>query len=596
MTKRLPGLLHLLLLAVLLGGLLAWPGTVLAVGDIDVNPSTVSNAASTTIVVTGKDGATFTEDEAVVIVDAIGALETTWVNTTTVTAVVPAGSQAGQFGVQVVDPTGTHTGATLTVTGPTATPGLTDTPAPTAFIRPLLVVQSYGASSATLVPNSDIDFELTLSNAGGFRATNVIANFASGDLIPRVTGGVRAVGNIDPGGTARIFQPLRVGAIAGNAVATLEVSVTYVDPNGTSYSETFTLTFPVARPQGGGPTSTPTPTATARAIVRPQLLIRAYDTNVEQLQPGAEFTLRLEVQNLGSATAKRVTMIAGGGSSSGGPGEGGTPDPGGGGVSGSGGDFTNFAPVNASNVQSLGDLAASADLEATQTFVVNATTKAGAYPMKFSFVYADEAGATFTDDQVITLLVYQSPQVEMSFYRDPGPLFMGQPNLLPLQIVNLGRNSTVLGNLRVTGENAELVNNVTLVGALDPGGFFTLDATYTPFQPGPAELLVTVDYTDDFNQAQRITQTLTVEVMDVPIIDPGTDPGSEGPIEPPPTEPEGLWQTIMRFVRGLLGLDSGQPTTDPGFPGEGVPPPDDGEGRPQDGGGGEVEPLPAPKG
>jgi hypothetical protein len=436
---------------------------------------------------------------------------------------------------------------------------------------------------------------MTLVNSGQFRATNVSVTFPSGDLIPRVTGGVRAVGNIDPGGTARIFQPLAVGGIAGNSVATLEVNVAYTDPNGTNYTETFTLTFPVFRSSGGGPTITPTPTPTARAIVRPQLLITAYDTDIEQLQPGAQFSLRLDVKNLGSATAKRITMIAGGGTASEGPGTSGTPDPGNGGVSGSGGDFTNFAPVNASNVQSLGDLPASGDLEATQTFVVNATTKAGAYPMKFSFIYADESGATFTDDQVITLLVFQSPQVDVSFYRDPGPMFMGQPNLLPLQIVNLGRASTVLGNMKVVGENAEFSNNVVLIGALDPGGFFTLDANFTPFQPGPADLLVTVDYTDDFNQAQRITQTLTVEVMDVPIIDPGTDPGGEGPIEPPPPQPEGLWQTILRFVRGLLGLDSGQPPTDPGvFPGEGegFPPPDDGEGRPIE------EPLPidGPKG
>jgi hypothetical protein len=592
MTKRLQFPLHLTLLAVLVAGLLAWPRQAAAAG-ISVQPSTVSNTTSTTIVVTATDGAVFTKDEAVVVVDTIGALATTWVNTSTVTAAVPAGSPTGQFGVRVVDTTGTYAGATLTVTGPTNTPEPTGTPAPTAFIRPLLTVQSYGASSASLVANTDIDFEMTLVNSGQFRATNVSVTFPSGDLIPRVTGGVRAVGTVDPGGTARIFQPFRVGGIAGNSVATLEVNVAYTDPNGTNYTETFTLTFPVFRAVGGGPTSTPTPTPTARAIVRPQLLITAYDTDVQQLQPGARFTLNLAVQNLGSATAKRITMIAGGGSASDGPGTNGTPDPGNGGVSGSGGDFTNFAPVNASNVQSLGDLPASGDLEAIQTFVVNATTKAGAYPMKFSFIYADESGVTFTDDQVITLLVYQLPQVDVSFYRDPGPLFMGQPNLLPLQIVNLGRSSTVLGNMKVAGNNAEFANNVILVGALDPGGFFTLDAMVTPFQPGPLDLLVTVDYTDDFNQAQRITQTVTVEVMDMPVIDPGVDPGSEGPIEPPPSAPESLWQRVVRFVRGLFGLDSGVPPTDPGvFPGEGIPLPDDGGGRPLD------EPLPAdgPKG
>lgn len=597
MNKRIQMVLHGAVMLVLAAGLLAWPrGVVAQTPTLSVSPGTVSNAAATTVVVRVTNG-TFGEEGAVVVVGTLGALETTHVNTTTVTALVPVGSPAGTFPLSVVTSGGTIEGASLTITGPTSTPDPTGTAAPTAFIRPLLTIQSYGASSAALVANTDIDFEVTFINSGQFRATNVSVTFPSGDLVPRVTGGVRAVSNLDPGATARVFQPFRVGAIAGNSVATLEVNVAYTDPNGTNYTETFTLTFPVfVPPAGTGPTRTPTPTATARAIVRPQLLITAYETDVDTLQPGTRFTLRLDVQNLGSAEAKRITMIAGGGSSTGGPGPGGTPDPGSGGVDGSGGDFSNFAPVNASNVQSLGNLGASDSLEATQTFVVNATTEAGAYPMKFSFVYADESGATYTDDQVITLLVYQTPQLDVSFYRAPDLLFANQPGLLPVQVVNLGRNSTVLGNMRVTGENAEFVNNVILVGALDPGGFFSLDAQVTPFLPGPLELVVTVDYTDDFNQPQVITRTLTVEVIDAPIIDPGENPG-EGPVEPPPVvETETLWQRFVRFVRGLLGLGSEPPVTDPGvFPGEGFPVPDGGEGRPGGGGGGgEVEPLPVP--
>ena len=52
-------------------------------------------------------------------------------------------------------------------------------------------------------------------------------------------------------------------------------------------------------------------------------------------------------RRLASASANRSTWKSGGGG-------GGTPVPGG--VSGGGGDFANFAPVGASNVQSLGDL------------------------------------------------------------------------------------------------------------------------------------------------------------------------------------------------------------------------------------------------
>ena len=560
MPKRLLVLpLHLLVLA----ALLLMPLSVSAAPIISgVDPGTISNANSTNLVIRGSGF----NDSAVVLLDGAGALDTSFVSEAVLTAMVPAGLAPGTFGVTVVlsDSTSARLDNALTILGPTATPQ------PTAFVRPLLVVQSYGASAQQLTPGWDIDFEMTLVNNGQAQANNVAATFTAGDLIPRVTGGVRSVGSLAPGQSGRIFQPFTVGAISGQNVASLEVAVSYNDVNGTAYNETFTLTFPVARPQGGaGPTATPTPTSTPRPVVRPQLLITSYGTGEVQLQPGTRFTLDLAVENRGSGPARRITMIAGGGTSSGGPGPSGTPDTsGGGGVSGSGGDFTNFAPVGASNVQSLGDLPVSDTLLAQQTFVVNASTKAGAYPMKFSFVYADENGQSYTDDQVITLLVYQPPQVDVSFYRPAGPFFTFQPDLLPLQIVNLGRNSAVLGNMRVTAEGAQLSNNVILVGALDPGGFFTLDASIVAEQPGPLDLLVTVDYTDDFNQSQRITQTLTVEVIEAPPIDPGF-PG-EGPIEPPPPPEESAWQRFVRFVRGLLGLDSGP--TDPGIIDPGIDP------------------------
>jgi hypothetical protein len=167
--------------------------------------------------------------------------------------------------------------------------------------------------------------------------------------------------------------------------------------------------------------------------------------------------------------------------------------------------------------------------------------------------------------------------------------------LLRFQIVNLGRKSTVLGNMRVTSPDASLINNVILVGALDPGGFFTLDATVIPNLPGDLQLEIAVDYTDDFNAPQTITKTLTVTVFDAGPTGPvGPDGGDGGvPIEPPVTVPETLWDKLMRFIRGLLGLDSGQP----GDGGTVVP----GDGKPIDGGdgggggGGDIAPTPVPR-
>ncbi len=536
-------------------GLFATAQTALAALTITgVQPGTVSNATGAQLAITGTDFLTNT----VVIVDGLGALDTTYVAASLLTAQLPANAPAGTYTVRVLNPDGSAAALpnALTITGGTATPAASATPAPTAFTRPQLVVVSYGASAAAIAGGADYDFEMTLQNAGQGAATNVVAEFVSGDFLPRVTGGIRAIGTLAPGQASRFFQPLyAIREVAQKKVASLEVKVTYTTEAGTTYTDSFTLTFPVVQPGAAGPAQ-PTATPTARPVIRPQLVVSAYRTDVDKLQPGSLFTLALDVRNVGNALARRVTLIVGGGS-------GGTSDgtPGPGGVSGGGGSFTDFAPVQSSNVQSLGDVSTEAALTAQQTLIVNASTKAGAYPLKLSFVYTDERGQNYVDDQVITLLVYQTPQVEISFYRPPDPLFAGQPGLLPVQVVNLGRNTTVLGNMKISAAaGGQFSNNVLLIGALDAGGTFPLDATVIPDQPGPLELLVTLDYNDDFNQPQKITASLTVDVLEGAIIDPGTDGGGLPPDGgfPEPVQPESFWDMVVRFLRGLFGLGSGQ--------------------------------------
>lgn len=560
-----------------------------AIAVTAVQPTSVSNTVATELVVTGIDFV----DGAVVILTGYGALETTFVSSNLLRAVLPAGTAPGVYTLTVVNPDASSAALAnaLTVTAPTEptkTPAPTNTPAPTAFVRPLLVVQSYGASSTEITPGQDLDFEMTLVNSGQSRASNVIATFVAGNFIARSTGGVRALGTLDPNQTNRFWQPLSASRdLSGQSIGTLEVRVDYTDRNGTAYSETFALTFPIVRQSSGvAATATPTPTATATATaaprVRPQLLITHYETDVAQLEPGKEFVLQLSLQNQGNADARRVTMILGGGSSTGSSGLDGTPESGGG-LSGAGGEFSNFAPVNASNVQFLGDLKQGDSFTAVQPLIVNASTKPGAYPVKVSFVYNDAAGGSFVDDQVITLLVFQRPTLDINFYMPPAPFFLGQPGQLPLQVVNSGRNTAVLGTISVSAGSAMLENSSIFVGALEPGGFFPLDATLYPDLVGPQDLLISVNYTDDFNQPQVVTQTLTVEVMDAPVFEPGME---EGGFEPPPVvepQPETTWQKIKRFLLGLIGLSSGVPQPPAGsdfggpMPEEGMPFPGEGQ-------------------
>ena len=443
--------------------------------------------------------------------------------------------------------------------------------------RPIIVVQSYSINVDMLQPGMDFTLKIRIANAGQETASNVVIVFTPGEIVPRQTGGIIAVPEIPVGEKVNLSQPLTASwDIWGKSFASLTVQANYQGPDGVTYTEQFVLTFPVYTPgvnYTATPTvtSTPAPTATPTAgpVLRPQLVINSYKTDLQILQPGLQFNLEIDVQNVGDAGAKRVVMIVGGGTANSGE-VAGTPNPGG--TSGGSGEFTNFAPIGSSNVQSLGDLPIAAGMTAHQVLIVNVSTNPGAYPMKISFVYVDEQGRTYVDDQVITLLVYSLPNVSVEFYQPPQAFFVGQPGMLPLQIINMGRKSAVLGNMRVTAEGAELTNNIILIGNLDPGGYFPLDASIIPSAPGPLDLNITVEYTDDFNQQQQINQVLTIEVLE-------SAPGPEGPGGPtapgnelgpgesgnvPVLPPETFWQKLWRFILGLLGLDSGQSTSSGG--------------------------------
>ncbi|MHB0967645.1 MAG: COG1361 S-layer family protein [Bellilinea sp.] len=447
--------------------------------------------------------------------------------------------------VRISDTGGEVGNAVLTTTAAAAA----TSPAPG---RPLLVLDSYSVGADSIKAGSQFDLTLRVRNNGQDFGRNVVLTFSGSEFMPVDTGGVRSLSEIDPGERLDVVQPfIASSSLFGVKYGSITVNVSYTDLAGAAtYTETFTITISLSQPSSSGGVARPT--ATPTAVSRPQLVVSNYGTDVEPLQPGSMFTLDLSVTNLGNADARTVTMVLGGGGSAD------TGTPGAGGVSGGGGDLSTFAPLGSSNLVYLGDLVAGATQKISVPLVVNVTANPAAYAFKISFVFDDTKGVRQSNDQIITLLVFQLPQVEIGFYRDPGVFMTGNMNMLPLQITNLGRKSAVLGNIKVTAQNADVTNNVSLVGALEPGGYFTLDANVMPYQAGPLDLEVTVNYTDDFNQQRVIIQNMSIEVQEMPAPEPmpeGQDPNF-------PTDGNGsignenLWQKIVRFFKGLFGLDS----------------------------------------
>lgn len=418
-----------------------------------------------------------------------------------------------------------------------------------ANTRPLVTIQGYGANVGTVTGGQEFDLQVVLRNTGNAHAGNVVISFTSSDFYMQDTGGVIAVGAIVAQNNKEISQPMKaVSDIGGKEAGSVTVSISYSSPNSTAYTGTFNLSIPLRAPVY----TVPKPTATGTVLPRPQVVVKGYRASVDPLQPGTTFNLELEITNLGNSDARAVTMVLGGGT--GVDNSSGTPVPGG--VGGGSSDLTNFAPLGTSNLYYLGDLAAGVNVQRVQTLIVNVTTAPGAYPLKLSFIYTDTKGNRLQDDQTITLLVLALPQVDISFYSDPGIFFTGQTSLLPLQVTNLGRKSAVLGNLKVTAANGEVTNGVSLVGALEPGGYFTLDANLTPFQSGALDVEVIINYTDDFNQPRTIEHILTVDVQEA-MVEPF--PPDENGVGIPMPVVETFWDKVLRFFKGLLGLDGAPP-------------------------------------
>lgn len=446
-------------------------------------------------------------------------------------------------------PTFTPTNTPTNTATPTASPVATAT-AP--FNRPQMMVDSSSASTDSIKSLKEFTFTIKFQNAGSATAYNPQVSFSSTDLIPTNTGGVAVLGTtMMPGSTSTVGQTFVSSTyLYGKSFVTIDAAMSYYDEAGTAYTDKFTFSVLVSGASSGSESAV---TATPTGARSGQLIIPSYGTTVDPLQPGTQFTLTMTVQNAGNDKAQRVTMIVGGGSSGG---NGGTPQPGG--VSGGSGEFTNFAPVGTSNIQSLGDLGAGDMKQIKQDLIVNVSTEPGAYPMKITFSYLSSKGETVNDEQVITLLVFSLPNVEVNFYRPPDLFFPSQPGALPIQIVNLGKRTSVLGTMRVTSKDGIVDSGETLVGALDAGGYFTLDAMFTPDVAGELELDVVIEYTDDFNQARTIERKLKVTVEEE-FLEPTPDPSMPDGGEFIPVSDETFLQKTWRFVLGLFGLDSAPP-------------------------------------
>ena len=433
----------------------------------------------------------------------------------------------------------TDTPIPINIATATPQPSPTDTSKPLAG-RPQLVVTGYYASMEPIHAGCDFDLEISIRNDGSWPAQGVSLVFNGDNFYVRETGGVWSIPALPSGESYTIRQPLTASwSLAGYTVGTTTATASYSDGNGTAYSDTFSFSVDIYFDSNWGK-----PTPTPILGENPQLIVQGYHVNVAELRPGVTFALELEIANPGSRLAKGVNMVfgeqAGSGSTS---------------TTAAAGSKVPFAALDTSNLVHVGDLYPGETRGIAQRLIVDLQVTAGVYTLPLAFEYFDEKGAQHTDNQVVTLIAHTTPQLKISFYENPGELRVGESAVMPIQVTNMGYQTVLLGDLRLSARQDGLTSDTAFIGPLESGGSFTHDAEITPSAAGVLEIQVAVDYNDIYGRPQNIIQTLTVSVAS-----DGNSPSNEGtgtPIivmeEAGPPE-ENFLQNLVRFFRSLLGL------------------------------------------
>lgn len=390
--------------------------------------------------------------------------------------------------------------------------------------KPKILVEGVTTTPAVITPGMPFSLTLTLANRGSRTAVNLMTHADPAMAIPAEGGSIVSSDELRIDNVVTVTLPLLLKSVKEGGRQGLTVVLEYSDYSGGGYSDQQTVGIDID-------------TSLAN---RPQLLIDAYHTEPASVSPGDSFTLTLELANVGGGDAQRITLALGGEQ---------------------GENLGAFVPVEGSNVSFVSAVGAGDTEVIAVRLMVAGNAETRAHNLPIALAYDTGTGTREKDTQRVSLMIFRRPQFKVSFYRPvEGTAMVGQPFALPIEVVNSGTARFNIPTLEAAGAGLEFMGeSSTFVGNLDPGGSWTLDAMATAMEPGPLGVVVNVYYVDDLNQTQIYSETLTVEVMEMPDFGESEGPfGPDGPVGPEglPETPETLPQKLWRFIKAFLGLGS----------------------------------------
>jgi uncharacterized repeat protein (TIGR01451 family) len=261
-----------------------------------VEPARVTNNQENRLSLFGEN---FTSSTTVRVVN-FGLLAVELINSSALTATLPANIAPGRYDVRVDEPDGRSAvlNGALEVVAPPPPPRPTNPPAPTAAPatpipgEPSLLVRNFSASPTTIAPGESVTFTLEVVNQGNRTAQGVFAAVdPGGSFVPASGQAGVTLPDIGPGGTTVVALAAVAARNAPVGPNSIPITFSYRDFEGQRYTSKATLTVNVRQ------VAEASQVTLARYMIEPNPVV-----------PGDAALVTVLVTNTGNDTAAQVLL------------------------------------------------------------------------------------------------------------------------------------------------------------------------------------------------------------------------------------------------------------------------------------------------
>ncbi|MCA9893874.1 MAG: hypothetical protein KC615_12890, partial [Anaerolineae bacterium] len=353
-----------------------------------------------------------------------------------------------------------------------------------------VVLDSYLIDPSTAYPGETVTVHALFKNTGTESAEQVLVQLdgTNSILIAGAYGNSYAIGNMAAGAVEPVTMSFVVAGSAEAGAQSQSLAISYLQDNE-SRQGTASISLVIEELQASSPL----------------LLLQSYSTGEDILEPGQHFTFDMTLQNAGSVDVSNLLVTFGSVSTSSSNSSNSSQSE----TSTTSTSSDDFAIYGSGDTVLLGDLVAGNTIHLTQDFIASSELSSGIHSLPITLQYVDAEGSEQQKSLSASVMVIVPPRLRLTAADELDETLTAEEEYtLTLSIENLGSSEVLLTDMSATGDNIEVTEGAEiLLDPLQSDDDTSESVSFTPVDEGDYTLTISVNYINDLNQVETITQT-----------------------------------------------------------------------------------------